>query len=46
MKKKTSSKLKITKIRITDMSKPIHGDNARTLPTTQFISCGPTHWVC
>ncbi|WP_298732911.1 hypothetical protein [uncultured Chitinophaga sp.] len=47
MKKKTSQKLQLTKIKISKLNKsnqPVLGN--RTLPTTQFISCGPTYWVC
>lgn len=47
MKKKTSQKLQLTKIKISNLNKsnqPLVGK--RTLPTTQFISCGPTYWVC
>lgn len=47
MKKKTSQKLQLTKIKISKLNKsnqPVLGN--RTLPTTQFVTCGPTHWVC
>lgn len=47
MKKKTTSKLKLTKIAVASLSKtPLKEDKQRTLPTTQFISCGETFWVC
>ncbi|HEY9257352.1 hypothetical protein [Chitinophaga sp.] len=47
MKKKITSKLKLTKITVASLSKatPI-ADKNRSLPTTQFISCGETFWVC
>jgi hypothetical protein len=47
MKKKVSSKLKLTKITVASLSKTTQKeDKGRTLPTTQFISCGETFWVC
>ncbi|HEY8914912.1 MAG TPA: hypothetical protein VIM87_00700 [Chitinophaga sp.] len=48
MKKKASQKLQIVKIKISKLSKtnaPAE-NKQRTLPTTQFISCGETFWVC
>jgi hypothetical protein len=47
MKKKITSKLKLTKITVASLSKaPQVADKNRSLPTTQFISCGETFWVC
>lgn len=47
MKKKITSKLKLTKITVASLSKaPQETDKQRTLPTTRFISCGETFWVC
>ncbi|MBS0031130.1 hypothetical protein ACTJJ0_29485 [Chitinophaga sp. 22321] len=46
MKKKTTSKLKLTKITVASLSKTPKEDKNRSLPTTQFISCGETFWVC
>ncbi|MBO9727434.1 MAG: hypothetical protein J7623_02220 [Chitinophaga sp.] len=47
MKKKITSKLKLTKITVATLSKvsPQAVKN-QSLPTTQFISCGETFWVC
>ncbi|MET3880357.1 hypothetical protein [Chitinophaga sp. OAE865] len=47
MKKKITSKLKLTKITVASLSKaPQEKGKDRSLPTTQFISCGETFWVC
>lgn len=47
MKKKITSKLKLTKITVASLSKaPQEKSKDRSLPTTQFISCGETFWVC
>lgn len=47
MKKKASQKLQLVKIKISSLNKtnqPV--EKNRTLPTTQYVSCGETYWVC
>ncbi|SEW54076.1 hypothetical protein SAMN04488122_5904 [Chitinophaga arvensicola] len=47
MKKKITSRLKLTKITVASLSKiSTEKNKERSLPTTQFISCGETFWVC
>lgn len=47
MKKKASQKLQLVKIKISSLNKtnqPV--EKNRTLPTTKYVSCGETYWVC
>ncbi|WP_188315978.1 hypothetical protein [Chitinophaga agrisoli] len=47
MKKKTSQKLQLVKIKLANLSRADQQtEKNRTLPTTQYISCGATFWVC
>jgi hypothetical protein len=47
MKKKINSKLKLNKIKVSALSAaPQAVAKGQSLVTTQFISCGPTYWVC
>ena len=49
MKKKTSQKLQLVKIKVANLSRAEQqpaAEKGRTLPTTQYISCGATFWVC
>lgn len=47
MKKKTSQKLNLSKIKVSSLSMAnVAGERNRTLPVTQHKTCPPTHWVC
>jgi hypothetical protein len=47
MKKKTSQKLKLAKIKISSLSKTTQsGEKNRTLPITKYVTCSETQWVC
>ncbi|WP_161596717.1 hypothetical protein [Chitinophaga vietnamensis] len=47
MKKKNTSRLKLVKIKVCALSKPVpENEKERSLVTTRFISCGETQWVC
>lgn len=47
MKKKASQKLQLVKIKIASLNKTNKPEEKnRTLPTTQYVSCGETYWVC
>ncbi|MBV7530357.1 hypothetical protein [Chitinophaga sp. sic0106] len=50
MKKKVSTKLKLNKIKVSALNSaavaPQENAKGKSLVTTQFISCGPTYWVC
>ncbi|HVI44985.1 MAG TPA: hypothetical protein VM802_08945 [Chitinophaga sp.] len=47
MKKKVASKLKLAKIKVSNLNQTAtSGDNNRTLPITKYATCSATEWVC